>query len=92
MRSDPKQLGFDLGEKPRIRSYEPDLAEVREDLATMLDSARQVTADALWDERTYRYTKIVFTQMSRWLPEDEAQRLCFEFSRELERIERLLAA
>jgi len=92
MPSDPKQLGFDLGDKPRTRSYEPNLAEVREDLAAMLDEARQVTADALWDERTYRYNKIVFPQMSRWLPEEEAQQLCFEFARELERIEKLLAA
>lgn len=87
-----KQLGFDLGEKRRPTTYEPNLDEVRQDLAAILDSARQVTADALWDERTYRYNKVVFPQMSRWLPENEAQQLCFEFSRELERIERLLAA
>jgi hypothetical protein len=30
--------------------------------------------------------------MACWLPDDEAQQLCFEFAKELERIERLLAA
>ena len=84
--------GEDRIPNPPRPSHEPDLGEVREDLAAMLDEARRVTADSLWDERTYRYNKIVFPQMSRWLPEDEAQQLCFEFSRELERIEKLLAA
>lgn len=92
MPSDPKQLGFDLGDKPVRTSYEPDLDEVREDLAEILDSARRVTADALWDERTYRYNKVVFPQMSRWLPEEEAAQLCFAFAREIERIEQLMAA
>jgi hypothetical protein len=30
--------------------------------------------------------------MANWLPEDEARQLCFEFAKELERIEALLAA
>jgi hypothetical protein len=30
--------------------------------------------------------------MANWLPDDEAQQLCFEFAKELERIEHLLAA
>jgi len=30
--------------------------------------------------------------MASWLPDDEADQLCFEFSREMERIEELLAA
>lgn len=86
------QLGFDLGDDPKPVSYEPDIAEVREDLAEILASARAVTADALWDERTYRYNKVVFPQMSRWLPDDEREQLCFQFFQELERIELLMAA
>lgn len=92
MPSDPKQLGLDLGDKPASGAYEPNLEEIREDLREILDSARQVTAEAPWDERTYRYNKVVFPQMSRWLPEEEAAQLCFEFSREIERIEQLIAA
>ncbi len=72
--------------------YVPNLAEIREDLADILASARAVTAEALWDERTYRYNKVVFPQMSRWLPDDERDQLCFQFFQELERIELLMAA
>ena len=86
------QLGFDLGDKTGAATYEPNLDEIREDLQAMLDSARQVTGDALWDDRTYRYNKVVFPQMSRWLPEEEAAQLCFEFARQIERIELLMAA
>jgi hypothetical protein len=86
------QLGFELGDDPKPVSYEPDQDEVREDALAILASARAVTADALWDERTYRYNKVVFPQMTRWLPDDERAQLCFEFFRELERIELLMAA
>jgi hypothetical protein len=86
------QLGFDLGDGPKSASYEPSLDEVREDLAEILASARAVTEEALWDERTYRYNKVVFPQMSRWLPDDERDQLCFQFFQELERIEILMAA
>lgn len=86
------QLGFDLGEKAPSRTYEPNREEIREDLAAILQSARGVTAEAPWDERTFRYNKVVFLQMARWLPDDEAAQLCFEFSAEIERIERLMAA
>lgn len=90
--SNPAQLGFDLGETASSKGYEPNLAEIREDLDTILQSARAVTADTLWDQRTYRYNKVVFPQMTRWLPSDEARQLCFEFFRELDRIEQLMAA
>lgn len=88
----PKQLGFDLGEKARSGVYEPDPDEIRQDLNAILESARHATLDRPWDERTFRYNKVVFPQMARWLPDEEAAQLCFEFSREIERIERLLAA
>lgn len=91
-RSEPAQLGFDLGEPPKQVGYVPNLAEIREDLDEILTSARAVTADALWDQRTFRYNKIVFPQMACWLPDDERQQLCFVFFCELERIELLMAA
>lgn len=90
--SNSAQLGFDLGEEPAAASWEPDKDEVREDLRAILVSARAVTADSLWDRRTYRYNKVLFPQMSRWLPDDERDQLCFEFFKELERIEALMAA
>ena len=88
----PAQLGFDLGETAKPVRWEPDPADVREDALAILASARAVTADNLWDQRTYRYNKVVFPNMTRWLPDDEREQLCFEFFRELERIELLMAA
>ncbi len=70
----------------------PTADEIREDAAAILASARAVTADNLWDRRTYRYNKVVFPQMTRWLPDEERDQLCFEFFEELERIELLMAA
>jgi hypothetical protein len=83
---------FDFGEVARPVSYAPNPDEVREDAQAILSSARAVTADNLWDMRTYKYNKIVFPQMTKWLPDDEREQLCFEFFRELERIEILMAA
>ena len=90
--SDPAQLGFDLGESVAKDSWEPDPDEVREDAEAILASARAVTAENMWDRRTYRYNKVVFPQMTRWLPDDERDQLCFQFFQELERIELLMAA
>jgi hypothetical protein len=90
--SGAKQLGFDLGDKAPFRSYAPDLAEIRQDLEAILDAARGVTPETPWDERTYRYNKVVFPQMTRWLPDDEAAQLCLAFDCEIARIETLMAA
>ena len=88
----PAQLGFGFAEDKPAINWEPDPADVREDALAILASARAVTADNLWDQRTYRYNKVVFPNMTRWLPDDEREQLCFEFVRELERIELLMAA
>ena len=89
---DESQFGFDLGETPSTGSFQPNLDEIREDLGAILAAARSVSVECPWDERTYRYNKVVFPQMSRWLPEEEAIQLCLEFAEELDRIEALLAA
>lgn len=89
---DEEQIGFDLGETVPEGAFAPNLAEIREDLAGILAAAREVTPLKLWDPRTFRYNKVVFTQLTRWLPDDEAAQLRFEFAHELERIEQLLAA
>ena len=74
----------------REETVDPD--EVRAELVEILAIARAARDAAPWDRRTQRYHQVVFPQMARWLPEDEAAQLCFEFARELERIEALLAA
>jgi hypothetical protein len=75
---------------PREESVNPD--DVRAELLEIMRIAREARDEAPWDRRTHRYHQVVFPQMASWLPDDEAEQLCFEFSRELERIEALLAA
>lgn len=87
-----QQLGFELGETTATEGYSPNLQHVREDLDSILQEARSGHETPPWDARTLRYKKIVFVQMTKWLPDDEAEQLCFEFAREVERIEQLLAA
>ena len=86
------QLGFGFVEEKEASDWNPDPAEVREDALAILASARAVSEDNMWDQHTYRYNKVVFPQMTHWLPNDERDQLCFEFFRELERIETLMAA
>ena len=87
----PGQLGLGLEDtRPDPTAVDPE--EVRQELRALLDVAKAARDAAPWDRRTHRYHQVVFPQMANWLPEDEAAQLCFEFARELERIERLLAA
>ncbi len=87
----PAQLGLGL-EDTRPDPTRIDPQEIREELVALLATARAARNAAPWDRRTHRYHKTVFPQMANWLPEDEANQLRFEFARELERIELLLAA
>lgn len=77
-------------EAPRDESVNPD--DVRAELLEIMRVAREAREKAPWDRRTHRYHQVVFPQMASWLPDDEADQLCFEFSKEMERIEELLAA
>jgi hypothetical protein len=86
------QLGFDLGDAKPAQSFEPDRDEVRAELTEILEIAKAATDEAPWDARTFLYHKVVFPQMAQWLPDDERDQLCFEFAREVERIELLMAA
>lgn len=82
---------FDLfPEAPREETVDPE--SVRAELVELLATARAARDAAPWDRRTQRYHRTVFPQMARWLPEDEAAQLCFEFAAELDRIDELLAA
>ncbi|MFC7499629.1 hypothetical protein ACFQRC_10400 [Enterovirga sp. GCM10030262] len=87
----PSQLGLGL-EDTRPDPTHVDPQSVREELNGILAMARAARDEAPWDLRTHKYHKVVFPQMANWLPEDEAAQLCFEFSAEIERIERLMAA
>lgn len=92
MTEDEEQFGFQLGDESASTAYAPNLVHIREDLITILDEARTGRDVPPWDLRTLRYKKIVFLQMTKLLPDSEAEQLCFEFAKEVERIEALLAA
>ena len=87
----PSQLGLGL-EDTRPDPTKVDPEEVRLELKALLALAQAAKDEAPWDRRTHQYHAVVFPQMANWLPDDEAAQLCFEFARELERIEALLAA
>ncbi len=91
MQEHEKQLGFELGGDEPSPDF-PNLREVREDLAAILDEARHASADGPWDMASLKYKKIVFLQLARLLPDDESEQLSFNFLGEVERIEALLAA
>lgn len=86
-----KQFGLGL-EDTRPDPTKIDPQSVREELKALLELARAAQDAAPWDRRTHRYHQVVFPQMANWLPDDEADQLRFEFAKELERIEALLAA
>ena len=87
-----RQLGFDLGESAKLKSYEPDREEVRRELQDVLALAKVAIDRCPWDARAFQYHKTVFPQMANWLPEKERDQLRFEFAEEVERLEKLLAA
>jgi hypothetical protein len=69
------------------RRYTPDPEEVRLRLRALLEKAR--TARRMpWSERDARMWRIVFPNMAKWLPDEEAQQLRFDFDHEMERLER----
>lgn len=86
-----KQLGLGLEDtRPDPTKIDPE--EIRLELRALLAIAKAPRDKAPWDRRTHRYHQVVFPQMASWLPDEEANELCFEFAQELERIGSLLAA
>jgi hypothetical protein len=77
-------VGEDRLQAP-VRSYLPDPEKVRQRLRALIEKAR--AADKMpWPERDARMWQIVFPNMAKWLPDDEAKRPRFEFAREMERL------
>lgn len=71
---------------PRQR-FLPDPENVRRRLMALLEKAR--SAEKMpWPERDARMWQIVFPNMAKWLPGDEADQLRLEFAREMERLNR----
>ena len=70
------------------RSSVPDPETVRRRLKSLLEKAR--SAEKMpWSERDARMWQTVFPNMAKWLPEEEADQLRFEFAQEMERLKRV---
>lgn len=67
------------------RSTRPDPEKIRLRLTALLEKAR--TADRMpWSDRDARMWQTVFPNMAKWLPQEEAEQLRFEFTQEIERL------
>ena len=80
---------FGDGEERIPHQRQPDIApdpdRVRRRLHAVLEKAR-AAPETPWPEKKQRVWRIVFPNMAKWLPEDEAEQLKFEFAREIERL------
>jgi hypothetical protein len=79
--------GEDRLKAPRQNST-PDPEAVRIRLRSLLEMAR--SAEKMpWSERDARMWQTVFPNMAKWLPDEEADQLRFEFAQEIERLKRV---
>ena len=76
----------DLFGAPPRPSYAPSLELVRAEVNTVLETARSAKVMP-WKPKDVAFWKIVFPQMTNWLPDEEAAQLRFEFMEELRRLE-----
>lgn len=76
--------GEDRMQAPR-RSTRPDPEVIRARLNALIAKVR--AAEKMpWTEREARMWQTVFPNMAKWLPDEEAEQLRFEFAREIERL------
>ena len=71
-------------DQPPIQ-YRADPDKVRKELLGILAQVR-AASNMPWSRADLRYHQTVFPQMSRWLPDEEAAQLRFEFDTELKRL------
>lgn len=90
--NEPDFFSVGLEDTAKAKSYEPDRDEVRQELLGVLAEAKAAKNACPWDERTFKYHKVVFPQMANWLDAAERDQFRFEFAQEVERIESLMAA
>ncbi len=77
---------LDMFGAPPAQSYDPDPGNVRAELNDILARARAAPTQP-WDPREMSFYRVVFPQMTNWLPKEEAARLRFDFEAELARLE-----
>ena len=67
------------------QKFTPDPETVRRRLIALLEQARNARTMP-WPEREARMWQTVFPNMAKWLPEDEATQLRFQFSKQIKRL------
>ena len=77
--------GEGLMAEARAPDIAPDPDRVRRRLHGILETAR-AAPEVPWPEKKQRVWQIVFPNMAKWLPDDEADQLRFEFAQEMERL------
>jgi hypothetical protein len=75
----------DLFGAPDVPAYRPDPDKVRARLHRILAEARAAQAMP-WEPTTVSLYRLIFPQMTQYLPEEEGAQLRFEFEVELERL------
>jgi len=63
----------------------PNPEDIRRRLNTLIAKVR-AAEEMPWSQKDARMWQTVFPNMAKWLPEEEAEQLRFEFSREMERL------
>jgi hypothetical protein len=75
----------DLFGAPDVPAYRPDPDKVRSRLHRILAEARAAQAMP-WEPTTVSLYRLIFPQMTQYLPEEEGAQLRFAFEVELERL------
>lgn len=81
----PPQPDLFADHRPAPRKVMDFQAEARRRLELALAEVK--TAERMpWSKRDLEKWQILFPQMAGWLPDDEANQICFEFAQEVERL------
>lgn len=85
-RSDDNRGGQpDLFGSEPVPAYRPDPDKVRARLHKILAEAR-AARKLPWEPTTVSLYRLIFPQMTKWLPDEEAAQLRFEFDTEMARL------
>jgi hypothetical protein len=82
----PAQGDLFGGEAPRVARPQVDPEKIRLWLDAMLSDLRSAETGSPWPHETTRLNRVIFPQMSNWLPPHEREQMCFAFESELKRL------
>lgn len=82
----PPQADMFADHRPGPRKVMDFQVEARRRLERVLAEAK-AAEQMPWAKRELEKWQILFPQMAGWLPDDERDQLCFEFAKEVERLQ-----